>query len=344
MPALPYPFSMHSARPPLLIRRLALVLALDLLYACTVQEPAPWQGYVEGEYRYLSSTGSGVLSDLAVARGMSVSAGTVLFAIDATAEHAEISRLTAQQAQQSALLRNLQSGQRPDELAVLRAQLAQAKSQLKQSTAQWQRAQTMARTQLLSAEQVDAAQSGFERDRERLSEVNARLRVAKLGARQDEISAARAALAALDAALAQAQWRLAQKQVHAPSAGLIHDTLYQVGEVVPSARPVIILLPERARKIRFFIPEHERTQLALDQLVSLRCDACPPDLNARINYFSEQIEFTPPVLFNRDNRQELMLRVEALPTGAYALPIGLPVEVRRMTSTATEQSAVIKIK
>ena len=56
----------------------------------------------------------------------------------------------------------------------------------------------------------------------------------QLAGRQDEIRAAEANAKAARAALAQADWRLAQKSVKAPVAGLVNDTNYVVGEWVPA--------------------------------------------------------------------------------------------------------------
>ncbi len=67
----------------------ALTSAAFLLGACRKTAPSDRvQGYVEGEYVYVSPALGGVLAELAVQRGQEVAAGQLLFVLDATKEEA----------------------------------------------------------------------------------------------------------------------------------------------------------------------------------------------------------------------------------------------------------------
>ena len=71
-----------------------------------------------------------------------------------------------------------------------------------------------------------------------------------------------------------------------------------------------------------------RAKLHLEQRVTLTCDGCPPALHAKINFIAREAEFTPPVIFSREQRQKLVFLVEARPEGdATALTAGQPVTV-----------------
>ena len=74
-------------------------------------------------------------------------------------------------------------------------------------------------------------------------------------ARADEIRAAEADATAAREVLAQSEWRLAQRAVAAPAAGLVHDTYYDAGDFVPAGSPVVSLLPPGNVKVRFYVPE-----------------------------------------------------------------------------------------
>ena len=147
------------------------------------------------------------------------------------------------------------------------------------------------------------------------------------GPKSCAISRVSAARAALD----QADWRLKQKEVAAPAAGLIFDTLYRAGEWVPAGRPVVRLLPPENVKVRFFVPETEIGRLALGQEVVLHCDGCAADVPAKVIYVSTEAEYTPPVIYSNENRSKLVFMVEARPDAADAprLKPGLPLDVRR---------------
>lgn len=314
---------------PLQLRLAVTAAAFSLLAACAPDTPPPLQGYAEAEYRYLASPVAGTLQQLRVKRGERISVDTPLFELDPAPEADDVARLIAQQQQQQALIANLRAGQRPDELAVLRAQAEQASAQLALSKAQWLRTQQLGKQQLASTDQLDAARSQLERDEAREQETRARLRVAKLGARSDEVRAAEAQLQAVDAQLAQAQWKLAQKALRAPVAGHIQDTLYQPGEFVAAGQPVLVVLPDDAIKVRFYVPQALRAQLTVGNTVTLSCDGCGEAIAAEIRFVSDSVEYTPPVLFNRDNRAELVYRAEAWPIASQSLlHPGQPVDVR----------------
>jgi len=82
--------------PSFPFRRLgALVLIASLLAACGRSGQVRVQGYVEGEYVYVSSQLSGPLQTLDVKRGDQVKVGEPLFELDRTVEKAELEHAQA---------------------------------------------------------------------------------------------------------------------------------------------------------------------------------------------------------------------------------------------------------
>ena len=62
--------------------------------------------------------------------------------------------------------------------------------------------------------------------------------------------------------------------------------------------------------------------------VAVRCDGCGADIAASVRFIAAQAEFTPPVIYSRENRSNLVFLVEARPDVPNpALHPGLPVEV-----------------
>jgi multidrug efflux pump subunit AcrA (membrane-fusion protein) len=130
-------------------------------------------------------------------------------------------------------------------------------------------------------------------------------------------------------ALAQADWRLAQRSVEAPQAGRINDTYYVVGDFVPAGSPVVAILPEANVKIRFYVPEPSLGRVRPGQTVTFACDGCGAPMNATISFIADRAEYTPPVLYSRENRAKLVYLVEARPSAEVAtrLNAGQPVDV-----------------
>jgi HlyD family secretion protein len=300
------------------------------LAACSGGEPGTYQGYAEGEYVRVAAAFAGTLQNLAVARGGQVKAGDALFVLEQENEAA--ARREAQERMRSAesQLANLEKSRRPPEIDAARAQLAQAEAALKLSAVQLRRTEDLVARNFVSKQQLDEAHTAYARDEEHVKEMRAQLATARLPARTDEIRAAQSNADAAKAALDQADWRLGQRSIKAPVAGLVQDTFYVTGEWVNANQPVVSLLPPQNIKVRFFVEERDLGAVKVGQQASVACDGCAAPLNARVTFISPQAEFTPPVIYSRQERAKLVYLIEArlAPEDAVKLHPGQPLDVR----------------
>ena len=312
------------------LKKIAPLGLLLLLSACQEAAPPGWQGYVEGEYVRVGAPLAGTLLELKVERGQAVAKGAPLFVLEQESEAAARREAEQRVYQADARLANLEKGKRPDELAAIEAQQAQAQAALALSRANLARQEKLVAAGFVSHAVLDEVHAALDRDRARAAELAAQLRVARLAARSDEIAAARADIQAARAALAQAQWRVGQKVVPAPVEGAVEDRLYLPGEFVPTGSPVVVLLPPENLKLRFFVGEPELAKVKAGQAVKAQCDGCGADIPATIRFVSTQSEYTPPVIYSRENRAKLVYLVEAgvAARDATRLHVGQPVEVR----------------
>ena len=306
---------------------LAAAMAL-VVAACDRSPPPGYPGYVEADYIRVSAPLSGSLARLSVSRGDEVAANAPLFALESAQEAAARAEAEARMRQSEATLADLEKARRPPEIDAVRAQLAQAEAALKQSDNDLTRTQKLVADKFLPMQQLDSATAKRDSDRARISELRAQLALANLPARSDAIAAARAEANAARDSFAQAQWRLDQKTQTAPVAGAVYDTLYRPGEWVAAGAPVVSLLPPGNVKIRFYVPETDLAALRRGGAVNVRCDGCASPIAARIAFIAPQAEYTPPVIYSRENRSKLVFLVEARPDQPNpALHPGLPVEV-----------------
>ncbi|MDD4017562.1 MAG: HlyD family efflux transporter periplasmic adaptor subunit [Kiritimatiellae bacterium] len=307
----------------------ALAAGLLLMPGCAENKAPSYQGYVEGEFVYVSSAEAGRLDRLAVTRGDSATNGAVLFVLESDNEAAAQRQARHQLGVAEAQLKDLRVGKRPPELAVIRAQMAQASAEEKRAAADLIRDEAQYQAGGISAAQLDAARALAESLAARVRELERQLDVAALPARDDQIRAQESAVAAARATLEQADWKLRQKTVSATVAGVVFDTLYRVGEWVPAGHPVVRLLPPENVKIRFFVPEPIIGGLQVGKEITLRCDGRPADVRASVSYVSAESEYTPPIIYSNETRSKLVYMVEARPSAADAgeLHPGQPVEV-----------------
>ncbi len=307
----------------------ALVAVVVALAACSESPPAQYQGYVEGDYIRLAAPRAGQLQLLAVARGDTVADGARLFALEAGAEQAQLAQAQAQLASAEARYADLNKGKRDDELDVIRAQLTRAQAAYALSTAQLQRQLALYEQGLASTDSRDRAQNQVRADAAQIAELRAQLRSAELAGRSDAVQAVASEVEAAEAAVRSAQWALDQKTQTAPAAGVIDDIYFRAGEWVPAGAPVLALLPPAARHLRFFVPEPVAGALHPGQAVTARCDGCAEPVHATISRVSAQAEFTPPVIYSREQRSRMVFLVEAATTQEQAqlLRPGQPVDV-----------------
>jgi HlyD family secretion protein len=203
------------------------------------------------------------------------------------------------------LLFELERGSEAAVLDQAEKNLAQARASLVLSEAAFDRRLQLRKDQgVISAEELDQARAQRDADQ--------------------------AQVAAQTAALAKARWSFDQKQQFAPTNAPVHDTLYRQGEWVAAGNPVVVLLPPANLKARFFVPQATLPRIKPGQTVSVTFDGGPRAYPATVNYISTQAEFTPPVIYSRENRAKLVFMIEAVfsPADAADLRPGQPVEVK----------------
>jgi HlyD family secretion protein len=315
------------------LARLALLLLGALTLAgCKPRVATGWQGYLEGEFVHVASPLAGRLERLAVQKGTRIESGAPLFAFESASELAAQREAADRLGSARARLADLRKGSRPTELAALEARLEQARVAAELSQRDLARLEDLFKTGATTASDLDRGRLNHERNRSVIDELTAQLATAQLGGRADAIAAAEAEAAAAAAAKERTDWAVAQKAQAAPRTALVYDTLFREGEYVTAGTPVVSLLPPEHLKVRFFVPEADFAGIKAGDRIRVTITGQPP-LEARVNYLSPRPEYTPPILYNRDNRAKLVFLVEAVFDGQQARDLhpGQPVDVERIS-------------
>jgi len=144
---------------------------------------------------------------------------------------------------------------------------------------------------------------------------------------QKEFDAAEMILRDAQARLNSVQTRLTRRSVFSAVGGTVQQIYFRPGEMVPTGRPVLSLLPPGNIKIRFYVPEATLPSVAYGDEVDVACDGCAHGLTARVSFIAKQSEFTPPVIYSLEERAKLVFLIEALPEKPSELRVGQPVDV-----------------
>ena len=321
---------MNQIPKPVIGALLLATLALAAWYFWPRAPEERWLGYVEAETLYIAAPVSGRLAARPAVRGASVTTGAALFSLDAVVSDADTARLQAEVAAARAQAANLGTPrQRPAELDMWRAAQASAAAQLTKAQNDFSRISQLSARGFASKAQLDSARAARDSASAALAQAQAQFRSGELSTgRGEQIAAAQAGIAGAEAALRGQQQRRSDIAPVSPASGVIEQTFYNVGEWVPANAPVVSVLPDDRRKLRFFVPEGRIAGLKTGATIAFSCDGCGAQRQARISYISPRSEFTPPVIYSERARAKLVFLVEAaLAPTAKPLPPGLPVAV-----------------
>jgi HlyD family secretion protein len=320
-------------------RRIAVFVIFSLIAAAgaawwwtsRVSPPVEWQGYAEADFIKIGPTQQGLLTSLYVARGSKVALGAPLFDQDDTNDRAARDQTARQLKQAEEQFANLQTGGKPTEIEQAEANLADATAARDKIETDLRRNEAMLKSQAASQQIVDDQRADLRSANAKVQGLQAALAQmrAPIG-RAGEIKAQQQLVESLRAAVAMAQWRIDQRHVAAPAAGVVADVLARPGETIPAGGAVVSLLPPENIFVRFFVPEPRLAELHGGDKVALLCDRCPADFTATVSFISPQAEYTPPVIYSEASRAKLVYMAEARPPRERAALVnpGQPIAVR----------------
>lgn len=311
------------------MRNALFLLCLIGLSACQQATTESLPGYVEGDYVRIATPVAGYLRELAVSEGQQIHRGQPLFRLesDETLNNQRAAAATLKKTQAQAA--DLSKGKRSEEIAALKAQLSSAQAALRFSEQELNRQRRLRQQGFSNQAALDQAASSQSQAEGKVHDLNAQLALAAQAARDDLRDAAQADVTAATAQAEHADWLQAQTRPVSPVDATVEETLYRLGEWIPAGSPVITLLPPDAVKVRFYLPEALLSTVKYGQSITVNCDGCKSALPARISFIASSAEYTPPVIYSKENRAKLVFMIEAKPLNASAFPLhpGQPVAV-----------------
>jgi HlyD family secretion protein len=295
-------------------------------------EPAvpQWSGYVEADYVYVGAVTPGAITEMAAEEGAPVRRGQVLFVLVSNQQKAALEAAEARVAAAEATLENLTTGSRKEEIDVIRASLDKANADLSLAKATFERSKKLMDQGLITRARFDQDAATLASAEAQVAQLDAQLKVSELPARDAQQLAAEANLLVAKADAERARSDLADRTITAPADGFVERLYFAEGEQVPAGTPVMSLLPNDALKVKFYVGETDRPTLSVGDVLTVTCDGCTGDLTATLSYFAADPQFTPPVIYSRDERNRLTFLAEAVVDNGASLPPGQPVTVVRM--------------
>lgn len=272
------------------MRKLILLVLIILLSACK-KHGRFYNGYIDADLVYLSSNYAGRLNQLFVHRGESVQKDRPLFKLEQTREYFSV-----------AMSKYMQHN--------LDAQRKALMDQIQYAETNYQRIIKMRKGDAASQNDLDVAKKDLDVLKEQLASINFQI-------------------ASNYVDTADKNWQVQRKENAAHDAGIIFDTYFTEHEYVQAGQPVLSLITQKNIKVVFFVPEKELNQIQLNQKVKITSDENPKLATGFINYIANIAQYTPPIIYSREERQDLVFRVEAHVDAANLrlLHLGQPVSL-----------------
>jgi len=229
-----------------------------------------------------------------------------------------------------ALLTELETGYRTEEIAQAEAALKRITAEADRFRIDFARQQRLYRKEVISARDFDAARAAFEASQASVREARERLNLLRSGPRKETIAQARARLESAEAVLALAETRLGHAALKSPATGLVLSKNIEPGEQVAAGTPVVTVGMLDEVWMRAYISETDLGRVKVGQKATVTTDTWPgKKYEGRISFISPEAEFTPKSVQTATERVKLVYRIKiTVPNSAGELKPGMPADAQ----------------
>jgi len=309
---------------------LALVLRFTVFRGGGDGDAMVASGSVEATEAQLGFQLPGRIDTIAVAEGDRVTAGQVLARLDVTELEARRAQAAAQLEAVRALLTELVSGSRTEEVAQSRTAFAAATDRLNDAQRDLARTRQLFEGGAVSQEALDKAQTAFDLARAQRDQAAQARQLVETGPRPERIAAQRAQVAQAEASVRQIDATLANAVIRAPFGGVVTVKDREPGEVVGAGTPVLTVMNLADRWVRIYVREDRVGAVRLGQAAAITADTYPGKRYAGVvAYISSAAEFTPRTVQTAEERVKLVYAVKVRITGDAGVDLkpGVPADV-----------------
>ena len=239
--------------------------------------------------------------------------------------------LNSAQAKSSKLL----AGSRPEELREAEAVLYQAKSDLENKQAHYERMKPLFERGVIPKETLDNAEAGYKIAKASFQKATENYQLVKEGPRKEDIEDAKAQVEQARASLKLAETQLNYTVLYSPLSGVVLVKSSEMGEVVNPGTSVLTLADLENVWLKAYIPEMDLSKVKWGQEVIVTTDIRPKkEYKGKISFISSQAEFTPKSIQTEKERVTLVYRIKVdIPNPDRELKPGMPADGKIQLTT-----------
>ena len=238
----------------------------------------------------------------------------------------ELARATLVSAQ--ARLSKLLAGSRPEEIREAEAVLQQAKFDLENKEAHYERMRLLFERGVIPKETLDNAGAGFKIAKAALQRATENYLLVKEGPRKEDIEDARAQVDQARASVKLNETQLSYTTLYSPISGVVLVKSGEIGEVVNPGTSIVTLADIGNVWLKAYIPETDLSKVKWGQEVIVTTDLRPKkEYKGKLSFISSQAEFTPKQIQTEKERVMLVYRVKVdIPNPDRELKPGMPAD------------------
>jgi HlyD family secretion protein len=273
----------------------------------------------------------GRIDRVMVREGDAVEAGTLVARLDPAEAHARRAQAQAGLRAAQAVLLELESGARPEEIAQAHAAFEAARLRREDVARDLERTRILFEGGAVSQEGRDKAQTAFALASRQEEQAREQLGLVRSGPRVERIEAQRAQVAQALAVLEGAEEMLRKVDLRTPFAGTITVQHREPGAVVPPGAPILTLMDPASRWVRVYISGDQIGAIRLGATATITSDTYPDKgYEGEVVFIASQAEFTPKNVQTAEERVKLVYAVKIRIIGdpGFELKPGMPADVR----------------
>ncbi len=250
----------------------------------------------------------------------------------------EVARATLVSAQ--ARLSKLLAGSRPEEIREAEAAVQQAKFDLENKEAHYERMKPLFERGVVPKETIDNAEAGFKIAKATFQRATENYLLVKEGPRKEDIEDARAQVEQARASVKLSETQLSYTTLSSPISGVVLVKSGEIGEVVNPGTSIVTMADIENVWLKAYIPETDLSKVKWGQEVIVTTDLRPKkEYKGRISFISSQAEFTPKQIQTEKERVTLVYRIKVdIPNLDHELKPGMPADGKiRLTSSSPQK-------
>jgi len=267
-------------------------------------------GTIEGTSVDLNAKLAGTIKVLALKAGDSVQAGQQVAELSrndlvAQRERDELSVIKAE-----AVLADLESGARAQEIKEAEANLNIARATLKRSEDDLERLEILYQAGAINQVEYENALMNWEINKNKVQAAEARYSLLQAGSRQEAINAAKIEVERNKAILKATDAMLEDLKIYSPISGVVLSKNYELGEYVPAGASLATVINPDDLWIKVYIPTDDLPKVTLGQKVLFTVSGLDRNFAGIVEEIATKGEFTPKTIQTKQERTNVVFAVK----------------------------------